>query len=43
MGQPVTSKKNQTFYPAHASISSFVFDGDGSGRPEYSYYQPEVS
>jgi probable phosphoglycerate mutase len=43
MGQTVTSKKNQTFYPAHASISSFVFDGDGSDRPEYSYYQPEVS
>jgi broad specificity phosphatase PhoE len=43
LGHTVTTKKNQTFYPAHASISSFVFDGDGSGLPEYSYHQPEVS
>jgi len=43
MGQTLTNKKDQTFYPAPASISSFIFDGDSSEKPEYRYYQPEVS
>jgi broad specificity phosphatase PhoE len=42
MGQTLTSKKEQTFYPAHASLSSFIFEGDESGKPEYSYFRPEV-
>ncbi|MDR3578087.1 MAG: phosphoglycerate mutase family protein [Anaerolineaceae bacterium] len=41
-GRLVTGKKEQTFYPAPASISSFVFDGNDSDKPEYSYYQPEI-
>ncbi len=41
-GQALTGKKGQTFYPAPASLSSFVFEGDGSGKPEYQYYQPSI-
>lgn len=41
-GQALTNQKDQAFYPAHASLSSFVFDGDGAGKPEYSYFQPEI-
>jgi probable phosphoglycerate mutase len=41
-GQPLTSKKEQTFYPAPASISTFIFEGEDSGKPQYSYYRPEV-
>ena len=41
-GRVVTSKKDQTFYPAPASLSTFIFDGDGSTKPAYSYYQPEI-
>ncbi len=42
MGQTLTSKKDQTLYPAHASLSSFVFEGDASEKPEYHYYRPEI-
>jgi broad specificity phosphatase PhoE len=42
-GQTTASKQDQTFYPAPASISSFIFEGDGLGKPEYCYYRPEVS
>jgi broad specificity phosphatase PhoE len=43
MGQTLAGKKEQTFYPAPASLSCFIFEGEGSGKPEYHYYQPEVS
>jgi broad specificity phosphatase PhoE len=43
MGQALTDKKDRPFYPAPASLSSFIFEGTGSGKPEYSYYQPEVN
>jgi len=43
MGQTLSSLNGQNFYPAPASISSFIFEGDGSGKPEYRYYRPEVS
>ncbi len=43
LGITVTSKKDQTFYPAPASISSFIFDEDGSLKSNYSYYQPEIT
>jgi broad specificity phosphatase PhoE len=42
MGQTLTNKKDQTLYPAHASLSSFVFEGDTSEKPEYHYYRPEI-
>jgi broad specificity phosphatase PhoE len=42
-GQVLTSHKDQTFYPAPASLSSFIFEGDESGKPEYRYYQPEIN
>ena len=41
MGQALTSHQEQTFYPAPASLSSFIFEGAGSEKPEYSYYQNE--
>ena len=40
MGQALTGKKEQTFYPAPASLSSFIFEGEGTAKPEYQYYQP---
>ena len=42
MGQALTSQQGQTFYPAPASLSRFIFDGDGIEKPEYRYYRPEV-
>jgi broad specificity phosphatase PhoE len=42
-GQPLFGQKEQTFYPTQASISSFIFEGDGSGKPEYHYYKPEIN
>jgi len=43
MGRKFISKKGQNFYPAPASITSFIFEGDGSGKPEYHYYHPQVN
>ena len=42
-GQALTNQKDQPFYPAPASLSSFIFEGAGTGIPGYSYYQPEVN
>jgi broad specificity phosphatase PhoE len=42
-GLPLAGKNDQTVYPAPASISSFIFEGQDSGKPEYSYYRPEVN
>jgi broad specificity phosphatase PhoE len=42
-GRSITGEKDVALYPAPASISSFIFEGDGSGKPECSYYQPEVT
>jgi broad specificity phosphatase PhoE len=41
-GQALTGKKDQTRYPAHASLSSFIFEGDGLEKPAYHYYRPEI-
>jgi broad specificity phosphatase PhoE len=43
MGQALTSHEEQTFYPAPASLSSFIFEGAGSEKPEYNYHRPEVN
>jgi broad specificity phosphatase PhoE len=41
-GQTLTSQKEQALYPAPASLSSFIFEGEGLEKPEYYYYRPEV-
>jgi len=41
-GQALTIPKDQTFYPAPASLSIFTFEGDGLEKPEYSYFRPEI-
>ena len=41
MGQALINNQDQPFYPAPASLSSFIFEGAGSEKPEYSYFHPE--
>ena len=41
--QALTKQEGQPFYPAPASLSSFIFEGAGTEIPGYSYYQPEVN
>lgn len=41
-GQVVTSKKDQTFYPGPASISSFVFEDGVTAQPAYSYCKSAI-
>jgi probable phosphoglycerate mutase len=41
MGQALINNKDQPFYPAPASLSSFIFEGAGTEKPEYNYYQNE--